>query len=191
MAILLDISTSPPLSCVFLRVDSGIRNDAPFISITSSMLKPLSSSTMSPGSKLFVKFEFTVSCLSLVLPPHPSEIKEIDPCGVIAIKYLTVLLCLLDSALGFLDLLWPSVTLMLEGQTQWCPGRKFAGYIQKARDEIIRLMIEIGKEMQKKFENGRGEEIRSKKYGNSNLELEGLLWKKKRNACKLGSTRNS
>ena len=117
LAILLDISTSPPLSCVFLRVNPGLRNDTSFISITSSMLKPLSSSTMSPGSKLFVKFEFTVRCLSLVLPPHPSEIKEIDPCGVIAIKYLTVLLCLLDSILGLLDLLWPLVKLsgVLEG----------------------------------------------------------------------------
>ena len=111
LAILLDISTSPPLSCVFLRVNSGLRNGTSFISITSSMLKPLSSSTMSPGSKLFVKFEFTVRCLSLVLPPQPSEIEEIDPCGVIAIKYLTVLLCLLDSILGLLHLLWPLVKL--------------------------------------------------------------------------------
>ena len=96
-------------------------------------------------------------------------------------KYLTVLLCLLESILGLLDLLWPLVTLMLEGQTQWCPGRKFAGYIQKARDEIIRVMIEIGKEMQKKLQmaNG-GEEIRSKKYGNSKLKVAWLVVEEKK-----------
>ncbi|XP_065055039.1 uncharacterized protein LOC135683655 [Rhopilema esculentum] len=86
--------------------------------------------------------------------------------------------------LGLLDLLWPLVTLMLEGQAQWCPGWKFAGYIPKARDEIIKIMIEIGKESPAKeickWLGDRGEEIRNMKYGHSNLKVGWLVVEEKK-----------
>ena len=37
---------------------------------------------------------FSVRCLSLTLPPQPSEMKQTVPCGVIPIKYFAVLWCL-------------------------------------------------------------------------------------------------
>ena len=41
-----------------------------------------------------VKCQFSVRYLSLTLPPHALEIKEVTPCGVTPITFLTVLWCL-------------------------------------------------------------------------------------------------
>ena len=50
--------------------------------------------TLSPGSKRESKPESIVICLSDILPPQASEIKEITPDRVIPIKNFRVLWCL-------------------------------------------------------------------------------------------------
>jgi hypothetical protein len=49
---------------------------------------------MSPGKSLFRRPQFSVKCLSDTRPPYPHDKNEIAPCGVIPIKYFTVLWCL-------------------------------------------------------------------------------------------------
>ena len=48
--------------------------------------------------------------------------------------------------LGLLDLLWPLVVLMLEGQAQWCPGWKFARHVPKVEKQLRNIIEEMKKE---------------------------------------------
>jgi hypothetical protein len=50
-------------------------------------------STRSPGRRLSKNVLFSVTNMSLALPPQPSEINEATPLGVIPIRYLIVLWC--------------------------------------------------------------------------------------------------
>ena len=47
--------------------------------------------------------------------------------------------------LGLLDLLWPLVVLMLEGQAQWCPGWKFARHVPKVEKQLRNIIEEMKK----------------------------------------------
>ena len=58
---------------------AGIFNMACILATSSSMSKPLSASTTSPGSSLLRNPEFTVKSLSLTLPPQVCEIKVVTP----------------------------------------------------------------------------------------------------------------
>ena len=58
------------------------------------MSNPLSVSTVSPGTRLLRREQRSVIYLSLVLPPHPSEMELTVPWSVIPMRYLTVLWCL-------------------------------------------------------------------------------------------------
>lgn len=55
------------------------------------MRNPLSAKTSSLGSKSSKKPDSLVICLSETHPPHPGDINEIAPAGVMPIKYLMVL----------------------------------------------------------------------------------------------------
>lgn len=48
--------------------------------------------------------------------------------------------------LGLLDLLWPVVLLMQEGQAQWCPGWKIVRHVPKVKEEINNMINEFGTE---------------------------------------------
>ena len=50
------------------------------------MSNPLSARTVSPGTRFLRREQCSVMYLSLVRPPHPSEIKLTVPWGVIPIK---------------------------------------------------------------------------------------------------------
>lgn len=96
LAIVLVCSTSIPSSCFLPRVNAGILTVAQYNPTEAWISNPRSANIVSPGRRLFKRLEFSVMCLSLALPPHPSDIKLTLPCGVIPIKYLTVLWCLYD-----------------------------------------------------------------------------------------------
>lgn len=86
--------------------------------------------------------------------------------------------------MGVLDLLWPLVLLMLEGQAQWCPGWKFVRYMPKVKDEIKKKIL---REMKRENPSDnvcpwlgkRGPEIRKMKYGKSDLEVGWLVVEEK------------
>ena len=86
-------SNSKGNSCFFPLVTAGIFTSAQHNSTLSVMLKPLSANTMSPGKSVFKRPQFTVKCLSDTRPQYPHDKNEIAPCGVIPIKYFTVLWC--------------------------------------------------------------------------------------------------
>ena len=60
----------------------------------SCMSKPLSAKMTSPGVKWSRWALFSVRCVSLTLPPHPSEIK-------LTVTYLAVLWCLFGPLQGY------------------------------------------------------------------------------------------
>ena len=60
------------------------------------MVNPLSAMTRSPGNNFSITHQFSVKNLSEVLPPQALETNEMVPCGVIPIRTLTVLWCLLE-----------------------------------------------------------------------------------------------
>ena len=96
LAILRVCSTSIPLSCFLPLVNAGILIVEQNNPTDSWMSKPLSAKMTSPGVRWSSRPLFSVRCLSLTLPPHPSEIKLTVPWGVIPIRYLTVLWCLYE-----------------------------------------------------------------------------------------------
>ena len=57
----------------------------------SAMLNPQSAKIRSPGDNISKNSHFSVRCLSLVRPPHPTEMKDIVPCGVMPMRNLMVL----------------------------------------------------------------------------------------------------
>ena len=75
-------------------VKEGMINCAPYVPNVSEILNPLSAITLPSWFIFLKKFEFSVICWSLDLPPHPSEIKQFEPCGVMPIKYFAVWWCL-------------------------------------------------------------------------------------------------
>lgn len=96
LAIFLVCSMLMGSRCVLFLVKAGISNRDIMCPTESLMSNPRSANTVSPGMRLSRKVECSVRCLSLVRPPHPSDIKLTVPCGVIPIKYFTVLWCLYD-----------------------------------------------------------------------------------------------
>lgn len=80
--------------------------------------------------------------------------------------------------LGLLDMLWPLVVLMLEGQSQWCPGWKFTHYVPKARKQLRNIISEIEKVKPSTTIcprlGARLQEVKNFRYGKSEL-VEGWL----------------
>ena len=73
-----------------LLVKEGMTNCAPYVPNVSEILNPLSAIFLSSWFIFLKKSEFSVICWSLDLPSHPSEINQIEPSGVIPIKYFAV-----------------------------------------------------------------------------------------------------
>ena len=65
--------------------------EAPTDPTYTSIKKPRSARTTSPGIGCLRKPLFSVIYLSEVRPPHPLDMKLMTPCGVALIKYLMVL----------------------------------------------------------------------------------------------------
>ena len=86
--------------------------------------------------------------------------------------------------MAVLDLLWPLVLLMLEGQAQWCPGWKFVQYIEKSRKEIQQVINEISSadpsKQVCKYLGAHLHEIKASNMARVNWKLAGLSLKKKR-----------
>ena len=87
-------STSFPETCDFPLVKWGIFKIAPWEARVSAILKPRSANIRSPCCKNLRNPECIVISLSETRPPHPLERKLTAPAGVIAIKYLMVLVFL-------------------------------------------------------------------------------------------------
>ena len=87
-------STSTAGNWAFPLVNAGMFSVAPLYATLSCTLNPLSANTTSPGWSLYKYPQFSVMYLSDTLPPYPFDIKLTVPCGVMLIKYLTVLWCL-------------------------------------------------------------------------------------------------
>ena len=85
--------------------------------------------------------------------------------------------------LGLLDVLWPVVLLMLEGQAQWCPGWKFARYLPKAEERISNVVTELRNDKPSKsvcpWLGNRLQEIKKLRYGKSELEVGWLVVEEK------------
>ena len=86
-------STSPGFNSFMPLVKDGMTNCVPYVRHASEIFNPLSAVTFSSWFIFLKKFEFSVVCWPLDLPPHTCEKKEIEPCGVIPIKYFAVLWC--------------------------------------------------------------------------------------------------
>lgn len=80
--------------------------------------------------------------------------------------------------LGLLDLLWPLVILMLQSQTQWCPGWKFESYIPAVQDQLTTFIAEMDEDIPSSSVSPRLNkhlaDIMEKKYGKCEL-VEGWL----------------
>ena len=86
-------STSTPVSCKLFFSSCECRRSNTGTVQTYRVLD-LSARIVSPGTRWSSRPQFSVKCLSLTRPPHPSEMKHTVPCGVIPIKYFIVLWCL-------------------------------------------------------------------------------------------------
>lgn len=73
-------------------VNAGMCNVAQYRPTLSAMSNPRSAKTTSPCDSLSKIPHCSVMCLSLVLPPQPSDMNAITPWGVIPIKNFAVLL---------------------------------------------------------------------------------------------------
>ena len=93
-AIPLVFSTSTGSNWLFPLVNAGITSSACLMPTLSATAKPLSAKTTSPGTSLSKNPQFSVKNLSEVRPPHDLETKEMEPCGVIPIKILIVVMML-------------------------------------------------------------------------------------------------
>ena len=91
LAILLVCFTSIPLSCFCPFVKAGIFIVAQYGPTLSFITNPRSTNTVSPGERFLKSPLLSVRCLSLTLTLHPLDMKLTLPCGVIPIKYFTVL----------------------------------------------------------------------------------------------------
>ena len=80
---------------------------------------------------------------------------------------------------GMLDVLWPLVILMLEGQAGWVPGWKFAHYIPRVTEQLEKIRLELGMAEPSSeicpWLGSRVDEIRNFKFGNSDLEVGWLV----------------
>ena len=83
-------------NCGFPLVNAGILSVAPYNPQLSAMLKPRSAKTRSPGRSFPSNPQCSVINLSDTRPPHPLEMKDTVPCGVIPIRNLAVLWCLYE-----------------------------------------------------------------------------------------------
>ena len=83
LAMVLVSSTSYGRNWLWPLGKLGISNFAPNVPNISAILNPLSAIMTSPYWAYFRKFEFSVINWSLVLPPHPFEMKQIFPLWVI------------------------------------------------------------------------------------------------------------
>lgn len=85
-------ATSSAESWLLPLVNAGMCNVAQYRPTLSAMSNPRSAKTTSPCVSLSKMPHCSVMCLSLVLPPQPSDMNAITPWGVIPIKNFAVLL---------------------------------------------------------------------------------------------------
>ena len=85
------INAPSPYTKNFPFVNGGMTSSAQYMPTLSLTVKPRSARTWLPGTSFFKRPQFSVMVLSDALPPQPREMKLIDPCGAMAIRYFTAL----------------------------------------------------------------------------------------------------
>ena len=94
LAISLFLAAFCPVNCFPILVKGGMTSSTPRSRRSDCILKPLSAIQMSPGSNRFTRWHLSTSIWSDILPPAGGETYETVPCGVHAIRNLTVVVFL-------------------------------------------------------------------------------------------------